>query len=78
MPRGPVRFDRQQWLTRAILTRDAPLRAYVRRFIEQPSDVADAVRENCARVLSLSDEALDAIRIPLAFLFTVARNVAAV
>jgi len=54
------------------------LRAYVRRFIQQPSDVADAVRETCARVLSLSDEALDAIRFPLALLFTAARNVAAV
>lgn len=69
-------FDRQAWFAQQILVHEARLRAYLRRFFRAPSDVADGVQETYARLLSLPDGVLDAIRSPHAFLFTAARNLA--
>jgi RNA polymerase sigma factor (sigma-70 family) len=71
-----VEFDRGEWFMRQILVHEAQLRGYLRRFLKSRSDVADGIQETYARLLALSDETLEAIRLPHAFLFTTARNVA--
>lgn len=71
-----VEFDRQAWFAQQILVHEARLRAYLRRFLKAPSDVSDGVQETYARLLSLRDDELHAIRSPHAFLFTAARNLA--
>ena len=74
--RGMVGFDRQAWFAEQILVHEARLRSYLRRFLRAPSDVADGIQETYARLLSLPDDELNAIRSPHAFLFTAARNLA--
>lgn len=74
--RGMVEFDRQAWFAQQILVHEARLRSYLRRFLKAPSDVADGIQETYARLLSLPDHELIAIRSPHAFLFTAARNLA--
>ena len=76
MWRGLVEFDRQAWFAQHILVHEARLRSYLRRFFRAPSDVADGIQETYARLLSLPDHELSAIRSPHAFLFTAARNLA--
>ena len=71
-----VDFDRQAWFAQQILVHEAKLRAYLRRFFRAPSDVSDGIQETYARLLSLPDDELNAIRSPHAFLFTAARNLA--
>ncbi len=71
-----VEFDRQAWFAQHILVHEGRLRAYLRRFLRAPSDVADGIQETYARLLSLRDHELRAIRSPHAFLFTAARNLA--
>jgi RNA polymerase sigma-70 factor (ECF subfamily) len=71
-----VGFDRQAWFAQQILVHEGRLRAYLRRFMKAPSDVADGIQETYARLLSLPDRELFAIRSPHAFLFTAARNLA--
>ena len=71
-----VEFDRQVWFAQHILVHEGRLRAYLRRFLRAPSDVADGIQETYARLLSLPDHELNAIRSPHAFLFTAARNLA--
>ena len=71
-----VEFDRQVWFAQHILVHEARLRTYLRRFFRAPSDVSDGVQETYARLLSLPDRELSAIRSPHAFLFTAARNLA--
>ncbi len=71
-----VQFDRQRWFAQQILVHERQLRTYLRRYLRGRSDVADGVQETYARLLSLSDGALVAIRHPHAFLFAAARNVA--
>lgn len=71
-----VEFDRQVWFAQHILVHEARLRGYLRRFLRAPSDVADGIQETYARLLSLPDHELHAIRSPHAFLFTAARNLA--
>ena len=74
--RGMVEFDRQAWFAQHILVHETRLRTYLRRFLKTPSDVADGIQETYARLLSLPDHELSAIRSPHAFLFTAARNLA--
>jgi RNA polymerase sigma-70 factor (ECF subfamily) len=69
-------FDRREWLVNRIHCHEAQLRGYLRRFLSSPSDITDCVQESYARLLSLADRDLAAIRCPHAFLFTTARNVA--
>jgi RNA polymerase sigma factor (sigma-70 family) len=71
-----VEFDRQAWFAQQILVHEVRLRTYLRRFLKAPSDAADVVQETYARLLSLNDHELIAIRSPHAFLFTAARNLA--
>ena len=71
-----VEFDRQAWFAQQILVHEVRLRGYLRRFLKTPSDAADVVQETYARLLSLDDHELVAIRSPRAFLFTAARNLA--
>ena len=71
-----VDFDRQAWFAQQILVHEVRLRTYLRRFLKAPSDVADGIQETYARLLSLKDHELSAIRSPHAFLFTTARNLA--
>jgi len=71
-----VGFDRQAWFAQQILVHEGRLRTYLRRFFRAPSDVADGIQETYARLLSLPDHELNAIRSPHAFLFTAARNLA--
>lgn len=71
-----VAFDRQTWFAQQILAHEARLRTYLRRLLKTPSDVADVIQETYARLLSLPDCELIAIRSPHAFLFTAARNLA--
>src|SRR6185312_8437295 len=73
---GMVEFDRQAWFAQHILVHETRLRTYLRRFLKTPSDVADGIQETYARLLSLPDHELSAIRSPHAFLFTAARNLA--
>ncbi|GEM_PF-171555 len=74
--RGMVGFDRQAWFAQHVLVHEARLRAYLRRFLKAPSDVADGIQETYARLLALPDHELHAIRSPHAFLFAAARNLA--
>lgn len=74
--RDMVPFDRQTWFAQQILVHEMRLRAYLRRFLRAPFDVADGIQETYARLLSLPDRELNAIRSPHAFLFAAARNLA--
>ncbi len=71
-----VGFDKRAWFAQQILVHEVQLRGYLRRFFKRPSDVADGVQETYARLLGLPDSTLRGIRLPHAFLFTAARNVA--
>jgi RNA polymerase sigma factor (sigma-70 family) len=71
-----VEFDRQAWFAQQILVHEGRLRSFLRRYFRTPSDVADGIQETYARLLSLPDRELNAIRSPHAFLFTAARNLA--
>jgi RNA polymerase sigma factor (sigma-70 family) len=71
-----VKFDRRIWFAEQILVHEAQLRGYLRRYLKLASDVADGVQETYARLLSLPDSELSGIRLPHAFLFAAARNVA--
>jgi RNA polymerase sigma factor (sigma-70 family) len=71
-----VEFDRRTWFAQQILVHEAQLRGYLRRFLKPASDVADGVQETYARLLGLTDSELRGIRLPHAFLFAAARNVA--
>jgi RNA polymerase sigma-70 factor (ECF subfamily) len=69
-------FDRHSWFAREILVHEPQLRGYLRRFLRASYDLADAIQETYARLLSLPDQDLQRIRMPHAFLFTTARHVA--
>jgi len=71
-----VPFDRRNWFAQHVLVHEARLRGYLRRYFKASSDISDGVQETYARLLSLADDQLCAIRLPHAFLFAAARNVA--
>jgi len=64
------------WLAKEILVHERALRGYLSRFLKNVADVEDVVQETYARLLALSDPAIDAVRNWHAFLFTTARNTA--
>jgi RNA polymerase sigma-70 factor (ECF subfamily) len=68
--------DRQLWFATEILPHEGTLRSYLRRFLEAPEDLQDALQETYARLLSLNEAEIAHVRVPRGFLFTAARNVA--
>lgn len=65
----------REWFRR-FLRYEPELRAYLRRFLAEPADVADVIQDSYARLLLLGDAQRERIRSPRAFMFTTAHNVA--
>lgn len=60
----------------AILEQEPALKAFLRRFVHQPSDVDDLVQETYARLLRLGEDQCSEIRSPRRFAFKTAQNLA--
>jgi RNA polymerase sigma factor (sigma-70 family) len=69
-------FDRSHWLVTRIHSEEARYRGYLRRYFNDPGDIAECIQESYVRILVLSDEELASVRCPRAFILTIARNIA--
>jgi RNA polymerase sigma factor (sigma-70 family) len=67
--------DTQAWLRR-LLPFETELRVYLRRFLPEPADVADVVKDVYVKMLTLPAAQRDHVQSPRSFLFTAARNTA--
>jgi RNA polymerase sigma factor (sigma-70 family) len=68
-------LEEQEWFAREILVHEDRLRRQLRCYLDRRADVDDALQEAYSRMLALSREERERMKSPVAFLFTIARNV---
>ena len=64
-----------EWFAREILVHEGRLRSQLRRYFSARADLEDVLQESYARVLTVSRAERQKMKSPVAFLFTIARNV---